>query len=145
MTDAGKMLTTSEGYPILDDTESEIIIDIDVASLKVSNNGELSYVDEEGVGVPLGQKIGLVKFENRQGLENMGGNLYAETTASGLPVPDEEIGDQSILQQKFLESSNVQIVEEMVKLIVAQRAYELNSKAIQSSDQMLQQANSLRG
>ncbi|MGI6777384.1 MAG: flagellar basal-body rod protein FlgG [Acetivibrionales bacterium] len=144
VTDDGKMLTTAEGYPVLDESEMEIYFDVDLSKLQVSTEGELSYIDEEGISVPLGQRIGLVKFENPQGLESIGSNLYAETSASGFPIPDEEFGDRSILHQKFLESSNVQVVEEMVKLIVAQRAYEINSKAIQSSDEMLGMANNLR-
>lgn len=144
ITDEGKKLTTADGYPVLDDMGSEIIFNVDVSKLEVSTEGELSYRDETGVMVPLGQRIGLVKFENREGLESIGRNLYAETSASGYPIPDGEIGEKSVLHQKFLEASNVQVVEEMVKLIVAQRAYELNSKAIQSSDEMLGMANNLR-
>jgi len=146
VTDDGKMLTTSDGYPVLDDNEEEIIFaeEEDVTTLEVSSEGELSYRDEEGEMVSLGIWIGMVKFPNREGLEAMGANLYSRTTASGEPIPDGEMGERSVLRQKFLESSNVQIVEEMVKLIVAQRAYEINSKAIQASDEMLQQANNLR-
>jgi len=96
------------------------------------------------VAVPLGFSIGLVKFENREGLENIGRNLYAMTPASGMPIPDSEMGQPSILRQGFLETSNVQVVEEMVKLIAAQRAYELNSKAIQTSDEMISIANNLK-
>jgi len=144
ITDQGKMLTTAEGYPVLDDSEAEIILDVDVSKLEVSVEGELFYINEDGESVSLGQRIGIVKFENPQGLESMGSNLYAETSASGMPVPDDELGDRSIIHQKFLESSNVQIVEEMVKLIIAQRAYEINSKAIQSSDDMLGIANNLK-
>ena len=144
VTPEGKKITTSDGYSVLDDTDSEIILDIDVSKLNVSDTGELSYLDAEGITVPLGQKIGLVKFENRNGLESMGKNFYAKTEASGEPIPDGELGDMSVLSQRFLESSNVKVVEEMVKLIVAQRAYEVNSKAIQSADEMLGMANSLR-
>ena len=107
-------------------------------------NGELSYTDEEGVVISLGQRLGLVKFPNRYGLESIGNNNYSITPASGQPVPDEQIGRRSNIRQNFLESSNVQVVEEMVKLIVAQRAYEINSKAIQSADDMLGIANNLK-
>ena len=145
VTEEGKKLTTSEGYYVLDDAGNDIIIDVDLSKLKISENGDLSYFDDaSGATVSLGQKIGLVQFPNVQGLENIGGNFYARTPAAGDPVNDSEQANRSLLMQGFLESSNVQVVEEMVKLIVAQRAYEINSKAIQSADEMLGMANNLR-
>lgn len=144
VTDYGNMITTTEGYPVLDENGMEIIIDIDVSRFNVGEDGELSYTDEEGVVVPMGQRLGLIKFPNRYGLESLGSNNYSITPASGQPVPDEQMGIRSNIRQNFLESSNVQVVEEMVKLIVAQRAYEINSKAIQSSDDMLGIANNLK-
>jgi flagellar basal-body rod protein FlgG len=144
MTDMGKMLTTSEGYPVLDEFESPIYIDVDLSRLKVSQSGELSYTDDDGLTVPTGQIIGLAYFDNRSGLESIGRNLYKATEASGLPIMAMDSTQVSMINQNFLESSNVRTVEEMVKLIVAQRAYELNSKAIQSSDEMLSIANNLR-
>lgn len=144
ITDQGNMLTTSEGYPVLDENGMEIYLDIDASKLNVSTTGEMSYIDETGAPVYLDQIIGLVKFENRNGLESIGKNLYAQTSASGEPLLDSEIGTRSLINQSFLESSNVQVVEEMVKLIVAQRAYEINSKAIQSSDEMIAMANNLK-
>jgi len=144
VTEEGNKLTTSDGYAVLDETGNEIFLDIDISKLNVSASGELSYIDEEGQVVEMGQRIGLVKFPNRYALESVGKNLYVPNSASGEPVPDEEMGQPSSILQSFLESSNVQVVEEMVKLIVAQRAYEINSKAIQSSDDMLGIANNLR-
>lgn len=140
----GNKLTTSEGYQVLDDAGAEIIIDVDTSKLIVSDRGELSYTDETGNIVPLGQKIGVVKFANRQGLESIGSNLYASNSASGEAVPDSEMGTLSNIKQYCIESSNVQVVEEMVKLIVAQRAYEVNSKAVQAADDMLGIANNLK-
>jgi len=146
VTDMGKMLATSEGYPVLDEFGIQIIFDydLDLSKLNVSEDGDLSYTDEDGIVVPLGQKIGLVSFENRNGLESIGKNLYAVTPASGEAAANEDLINKSVLLQRFLETSNVQVVEEMVKLIVAQRAYELNSKAIQSSDEMIGMANNLK-
>lgn len=140
----GNKITTAEGYPVLDQDGNEIILNIDVSKLNVEPDGAMNYIDENGNTVDLGQRIGMVKFSNRAGLESIGGNFYASNSASGEPVLDEELGDRSVLSQGFLESSNVQVVEEMVKLIVAQRAYEINSKAIQASDEMLGQANNLK-
>ena len=84
-------------------------------------------------------RLTLTRFANPAGLQSVGGNLYNETPASGAPEtgsPSEQ-GFGSTMQG-YKESSNVNIVEEMVNLIVAQRAYEINSKAIQTSDEMLQ-------
>jgi flagellar basal-body rod protein FlgG len=70
--------------------------------------------------------------------------MYIANSASGEAIPDYETGNPSVIRTEFLEASNVQVVEEMVRLITAQRAYELNSKAITTSDEMLQVANNLR-
>ena len=144
VTDSGNMLTTSEGYPVLDDSGNPIVFSGSEKGLTVSSEGDISTVDSTGATVALGQKIGLVKFPNRYALESIGGNLYEKNSGSGDPVPDADLGTKSVIDQGFLESSNVQVVQEMVKLIVAQRAYEVNSKAIQSADEMLQMANNLR-
>jgi flagellar basal-body rod protein FlgG len=140
----GKQLTTADGFPVLDDFGNPIYFDVDLNKINVSPQGGFSYVDEDGVAIDLGFKLGLVKFENINGLESMGGNFYVQTSASGQPLINEDVGKLSTVQQFFLESSNVQVVEEMVKLIVAQRAYELSSKAIQTSDEMLSLANNLK-
>lgn len=141
----GNKLTTSDGYAILDETGNEIFLNVDLTKLIISNTGELSYMDSvTNSVVSLGQNIGIFKFTNRYGLESTGNNFLTPTSASGNAIPDAEFGQRSSLQQSFLESSNVQVVEEMVKLIIAQRAYEINSKAIQSSDEMLGMANNLR-
>ena len=91
-------------------------------------------------------QIGVVQFNNPAGLEKVSGNKYAATVASGAPM--EEAANQNLkkskLHQGYVEGSNVQVSEEMVNLIVAQRAYEMNSKVIQASDDMLEQANNLR-
>lgn len=146
VTDAGKKLTTSDGYSVLDDTGNEIVLgpEVDISRLSVGSDGNLSYVDNTGVSTSLDQKIGVVKFPNRYALESIGKNFYDKNTASGDPVNDADQGSKSLITQGFLESSNVQVVQEMVKLIIAQRAYEVNSKAIQSADEMLGQANNLK-
>ncbi len=92
----------------------------------------------------LGQ-IQLVKFVNPSGLDSVGHNLLKETSASGTPVAsDPGVDGTGTVMQKYLEMSNVQVVDEMVNMIVAQRAYEVNSKAITTSDQMLEQAANLK-
>lgn len=87
----------------------------------------------------------LARFANPAGLTSMGGNIYVETESSGTA----ELGNAGengfgTMQQNFLEMSNVKVVEEMVNLIVAQRAYEVNSKAVQAADEMMQLSNNLR-
>jgi len=144
VSDQGNELTTSEGYPVLDQNDSPIYLTVDPSKLSVSTSGELSYTDATGITQSLGQSIGMVQFPNVNGLLAAGGNRYTATSASGQPTADADQSDKSELMQGFLESSNVQVVEEMVKLIVAQRAYEVNSKAIQSADEMLGMANNLK-
>ena len=84
-------------------------------------------------------EVALAGFANPGGLDPKGGNIYAETAASGSPSAAAP-GTNGLgrLQQGFVETSNVNVVEELVAMISTQRAYELNSKAIQTSDQMLQ-------
>ena len=96
----------------------------------------------------LSEQIGqleLARFINPGGLKSLGGNLYAESDASGpaiIGAPGED--NMGTIRSQFLEMSNVQMVEEMVNMIVAQRAYEVASKAITTSDDMLQTANQLK-
>ena len=145
--DGGVMLTTAEGFPILGVDEAPIIIpdDVNLATMVVDEFGNIFFT-EDGEAVDLGLQIALVQFANPQGLEAIGSNLFIQTVSSGDFVLEAD-GDTPALSQLLqgvIESSNVHIAEEMVRLIVAQRAYEMNSRAIQASDEMLQQANNLR-
>jgi flagellar basal-body rod protein FlgG len=89
-------------------------------------------------------QIQLARFVNPAGLSSEGGNLLSETAASGSPtVGTPGDGGLGLLEQGFLERSNVQMVHELVKLITAQRAYEINSRAIKAGDEMLTTANHL--
>lgn len=144
----GMTLATSEGYPILGTNNEPIVIGLeqDIKSVKIDKSGNLSYVDHNDKVQPLNLQIGLVQFNNPTGLEKQSNSILKATAASGEPrieAEDEGLAKSSILQG-YLESSNVQAVNEMVDLIVAQRAYEMNSKSITASDEMLQQANNLR-
>lgn len=134
-------LVTSDGYSM----EPSINVPTDTSNVMISRDGTISVnVIGETEPQTLGQ-LELVRFVNPAGLENLGQNLYKETVASGPPIPatpgTEGMGQVS---QGFLESSNVQIVEEMVAMIVAQRAYEVASKAIKTAEEMLTIANSLK-
>lgn len=145
----GLTLATTEGNPLLDTNGNPIVIDPKYAASKViiDANGYVCYPDQKNNAQNSGIQIGLVQFNNPAGLEKTSMSILKPTDASG--EPRVEASDASVkkskIQQGYLESSNVQSIDEMVNLIVAQRAYEMNSKVISASDQMLQQANNLRG
>jgi len=144
----GLMLVTPEGLPILD-IDGEFIVfgeELNLTTMAVGEDGTILFTSPEGDIVDEGIQIAMVQFPNVQGLEAMGRNLFLQTPASGemMLEADGEVNTLSVLLQGFLESSNVQLAEEMVRLIIAQRAYEVNSRTIQASDEMLQQANNLR-
>ena len=144
----GNMLATSEGLPVLDSTGKAIVLGEQyiISRISVSKDGELCYPDENNNAQPIGIKIGLYQFNNPNGLEKLSDSLYHQTAASGQAINESTNNnvEKSAVIQYYLEGSNVQVVDEMVNMIVAQRAYELNSKAITASDEMLQQANNLR-
>jgi flagellar basal-body rod protein FlgG len=149
--DDGNYLVTSDGCYVLDSDGERIMFPSNLASSNITLNsdGTFSYPDpddDEGEIITTETPLQIVQFPNNQGLESIGNNYYIQTTASGEPLIESE-GDTSStsrIVQNYLEMSNVNIAEEMVNLIVAQRAYELNSKAITTSDEMLQQANNLK-
>lgn len=144
----GLTLCTSEGYPILDSSGTAITVPATYNSslIEIDTSGRLTYPNASNNYVPIGIQIGLVQFNNPAGLEKNGGSLFSATAASGDPrleLEDNALKPSEIIQG-YIEASNVQAVDEMVNMIVAQRAYEMNSKAIIASDEMLQQANNLR-
>ncbi|MCC6446100.1 MAG: flagellar basal-body rod protein FlgG [Armatimonadetes bacterium] len=136
----GRMVNSS-GYAL----DPEILIPADVKDITIGSDGTVSVQragqqDYEQIG-----QIRLTRFVNPAGLSSLGQNIFKPNAASGEPnegTPGQE-GFGSI-GQGILEMSNVKIVEEMVNMIVAQRAYEVNSKAIQTADDMLNTANNLR-
>lgn len=136
-------LVTSDGYNVLSDFDDAIYFDGTMKNISVSENGIITAETLDGEIEEL-DTIALAKFINPEGLQAVGKNLYKETVASGEAVYlfDEE--RTSDIMQNYLETSNVQIVDEMVRLITAQRAYEINSKTIQTADEMLGMANNLR-
>lgn len=144
----GNMLANSDGLPVLSTAGQPIILNNNyiLANLSVNKDGEICYPDEKNNPQPIGINIGLFQFNNPNGLERLEDSLYVQTAASGQPLNEATTPgvERSAVLQKYLEGSNVQVVDEMVNMIVAQRAYELNSKAITASDEMLQQANNLR-
>lgn len=156
----GLALTNSEGYPLLDTAGTPIVLSAttDVSKLSIDVDGKvMEEVNEEYTAADGTTKynteyvfraqLGIVQFNNPSGLEKVSGSMYQETAASGEPrmEVDDDALKRSSIRSGYLEASNVQTVDEIVNLIVAQRAYEMNSKVITASDQMLQQANNLRG
>jgi len=130
---ASGQVVTSDGLPVLSGFQT---IPTGTTSIAVSQTGEVSIQSASGTST---FSLTLARFANPSGLRSLGGNLYQETTASGTPETGKpgENGFGTIMQG-YQESSNVNLVEEMVNLITAQRAYEINSKSIQASDEMLQ-------
>ncbi|MCE9501945.1 MAG: flagellar hook-basal body complex protein, partial [Leptospira sp.] len=141
--DSNQQVVTSNGYLF----EPPIILPENAVlnTLSIAEQGEVTVKIGNDIKPTVIGQIELYRFVNPAGLQAIGKNLYHETVASGAEIPGVpgENGMGNILQG-FLEMSNVKIVEEMVNMIVAQRAYESNSKAIQTSDNMLSTAISLK-
>jgi flagellar basal-body rod protein FlgG len=148
-TDGGTMLTDAEGCPVLDTQGNEIRLPdgVSSANIRFASDGSISYEDEENnTLVSLNQSFGIYQFNNPAGLEKLSSSRLAATAASGNPMLESENANlkSSKIHQNYLEGSNVQVADEMVNMIIAQRAYELNSKAITTSDSMLETANNLK-
>jgi flagellar basal-body rod protein FlgG len=139
-TDAQGQLVTSSGFPV----QPAITIPASAQSVTIGRDGTVS-VTQAGQSTPT--QIGslqLANFVNPTGLQSAGENLYTETASSGtasLGAPG--ANGAGLLNQGYNETSNVNVVEELVSMIQTQRAYEINSKAIQTSDQMLQRLSQL--
>lgn len=137
-------LTTADGYPVLDDGGNPITFDNTQKDISISPLGVITVKNADGTTQDVAT-LGLFNFLNPEGLLDVGNNLYEPTAASGDPgTRDDFQGRMGNVMQGFLETSNVQVVKEMVDMIAAQRAYEINSKAIQAADEMLSIANNLR-
>ncbi len=133
--DAQGALVTNNGYAL----QPGITIPVGAQSVTIAQDGTVSATLAGQTQPQILGQIQLASFVNPAGLEPKGQNLFAETVASGTPSAGEPgLNGLGSLQQGFVETSNVNVVEELVSMIQTQRAYELNSKAIQTSDQMLQ-------
>lgn len=144
----GSFKLSSEGQFVTADgfrLQPEITVPEDATDLSVGIDGQVSVMV---VGSEVPQQVGqieLAKFINPAGLSAVGHNLFVESAASGAPITATPGSDGlGTLDQGHLETSNVSVVDEMVNMIMAQRAYEINSKVIQTSDDMTQVVNSLK-
>jgi len=118
--------------------QPQITIPADAMSISIAKDGTVSVTQPGNVVTQQGP-IQLTNFINPAGLQSMGDNLYLETVSSGTPnASNPGLNGLGTLQQGFVETSNVNVVEELINMIQAQRAYEINSRSIQASDQMLQ-------
>ena len=144
------VLSTSDGHQVLSDQGQAITVkpEWNVKDIIVDEAGQFIYVDKSGetTNYEVIGKLGIAQFNNPSGLTKAGGSMLYASGASGEPRIEGIDGglSVSIIKQGYLEASNVQAVDEMVNMITTQRAYELNSKIITASDEMLQQANNLR-
>ncbi len=138
--DVNGQIVTDQGYIL----EPGLSIPDDAIEVLLSRDGVLTYKSTDRESQILGQ-IELARFTNPGGLRAIGDNLFVETTASGsafFETPGSNNTGETI--QAHLEDSNVDLVEEMVGMIMAQRAYELNSKSVKTADEMLQTASNLK-
>ncbi len=133
--DENGQLVTASGYPV----QPAITIPPDAQSLTIARDGTVT-VTQAGSSTPVTVgTLQLATFINMAGLQSLGENLYAETAASGTPSTNTPGSNGAgTLNQAYIETSNVNVVEELVNMIQTQRAYEINSKAITTSDEMLQ-------
>ena len=138
--DAQGQIVTANGYPL----QPSLTVPANSTTVSIGQDGTVS-VRVPGQTAP--QSVGtiqLANFINPAGLQAMGSNLFGETAASGTAnVGAPGANGAGLVSQGYLETSNVNLVEELVNMIQTQRAYEINSKAIQTSDQMLQRLSQL--
>jgi len=127
-------IVTSEGYPL----QPSITIPADATSISIGNDGTVTVTQSGSAATTEIGAIQLATFVNPGGLLSIGQNLFLETAASGAPTPNTPgANGAGIVNQGYVETSNVNVAEELVTMIQTQRAYELNSKVITTSDAML--------
>lgn len=145
----GLTLSTTTGNPVLDTTGKQVAVDAtkySASKITIDETGNLCYPDEKGIAQPMNIQIAIAQCPNPAGMTKGSNSLLYASETSGAPSLESNNTNlkKSRVLQGYLEASNVQAVDEMVNMIVAQRAYEMNSKIITSSDEMLRTANNLR-
>lgn len=138
------ILTTADGFPVLDTSGNRISFAQDYSELVIAQNGIVSYRTAVAPNALTTGPIAHVLFGNPSGLASGGGGVFYQTSASGAPSVGQpnENGRASIVQY-YTELSNVNVAEELVSLIAAQRAYEITTRAVSASDQLLQKLGQL--
>ena len=133
-------VVTSQGYPVI----SFPTIPQGTEDITIGGDGTVSLRQAGSSAVTNAGQIQMASFINNAGLDSRGENLYKETTASGTPSTGTPgLGGLGLVQQRYVETSNVNVTEELINMIQAQRAFEINSRSIQASDQMLQKLSQL--
>lgn len=139
--DSQGRMVNSDGYPLT----PEIVIPSNASKVSIGNDGTVTVLQAGQSSPTTVGTIQLATFSNPAGLSSMGHNLYQPTDSSGTANTG-TAGQNGIgsISQGFIEMSNVSVMEEMVNMIISQRAYETNSKAVQAADEMLQQTNNIK-
>jgi len=139
--DSQGRIVNSDGYPLT----PEMVIPNNASKVSIGNDGTVTVLQAGQSSPTTVGTIQLATFSNPAGLSSMGHNLYQPTDASG-SANTGTAGQNGIgaISQGFLEMSNVSVMEEMVNMIISQRAYETNTKAVQAADEMLQQTNNIK-
>ena len=133
-------IVTADGYPL----QPNITIPANALSVSIGSDGTVSITQSGTAAATQIGSIQVATFINPGGLQSIGQNLYLETASSGTPTPNTPgTNGAGQVTQGYVETSNVNVAEELVTMIQTQRAYELNSKAVQTSDQMLQKLSQI--
>lgn len=134
------MLVTASGYPL----QPAVTVPANSTSMTIGSDGTITIQAAGSSQITQVGNLQLVQFPNPAGLESRGENLFTETPSSGAPnTVTPGANGAGVLMQGYVETSNVNVVEELVNMIQTQRAYEINSKAINTADQMLQRLGQL--
>jgi flagellar basal-body rod protein FlgG len=143
--DADGRLVTAGGLPVQSDTGSDLVVPQGSLSAHLDDNGQLLATDATGTEQVIGT-IGVAQFANNSGLQANGQNLWTATAASGAatPIAQNTPGGAPLIVAGALEGSNVDMADEFTRMIQAQRGYQMNSKVVQSWDEIAQMANNLK-
>lgn len=132
-------LVTQQGYPV----SPGVTIPLDASGVLIAEDGTVQVSFNNSSDVVTVGSIDVMDFTNPNGLKALGGNLFGETAESGEPIPIDAV-DGLILKQGFIEGSNVDIAEELVNMIMAQRSFEVTSKAVEAADETMKIVNQMK-
>lgn len=142
MDNDGNLVNSANGMKVCD--ESGTAIQLTGSNVSISADGTISYTDSSGVSATYSSKLGLATFANSEGLTKAGENMYIESAASGTATQTSPGTNAGTLISGALEMSNVDLAQEFVNMIVAERGYQANSRTIRTADEMLQELLSLK-